>query len=790
MKETKSNDDYSDIALYGKSDTTNIVGLQPIYYNEKATMRVYKRFGEHVIHTDHTWYPWGLVNDPESISHFPDVKYYKLNGDLHFSYLVYVDNYTSWKPLKKYLRSLSEGGEGYLISNNCQSWLMQTGNTLFKGMDFDDVYRVQLDGEMYGKYHFPNASNPDDYIYIAALSDNRGQYKIIHTRPDINIEHGMGVEGEKELLIEVGETIKDWDPDVIELHNGFGFDLPYFKQRCKLHKVKMDWGREDNNTYSYPSSFRAAERTIDYDVTIIPGRHVVDTMFAAMAYDVFKRELPGYGLKVVATYFGFSDETRTYIDGNLLWKEWDENPERVLKYALEDVRETRDISSELLPSVFYMSQIIPMNYEEIARRGTGSKVESLMVREYIRQRHSIPLPQPSRGFIGGLTGINEIGIVGPIVYADVESMYPAIMINCDATPSSDVLNVFKPLLISLTDKRFESKRLMKKYEKEGNKKLQRKYEGRQAAEKININSMFGYQGWGYGSFNDYDSAELTTKTGQDIISKINDIITEDGGRVIELDTDGVMFVPPDFVYNKEDEDDKQTKIKLFGEDGCISDEEYVKGMTDQMIPGIIIGFDGRGRKILSYKAKNYILEDYSGYRKIKGSSFRSRGMERFARSFIKQGFFACLDGGIPELRRLYLEYRGKIINHELTVDELSVSKNMTKSIKEYKEGSSKLATYEVAMKLIDKYGENVGKGEKVSYYISGVGHKPSYLVAKPIREYTVGDANVSHYLGRLKTLTEKFKPLFHGEDFANLFMEQPSLFNIDYDEIKTQVTKL
>ena len=49
---------------------------------------------------------------------------------------------------------------------------------------------------------------------------------------------------EGELLERVTARIGELDPDVIEGHNLFNFDLPYMVARADRHGVPLTWGRD------------------------------------------------------------------------------------------------------------------------------------------------------------------------------------------------------------------------------------------------------------------------------------------------------------------------------------------------------------------------------------------------------------------------------------------------------------------------------------------------------------------------------------------------------------------
>ena len=219
--------------------------------------------------------------------------------------------------LKKQKINRNEHPTNYnLISNPVQQYLMQTGQTCFKDLAFDKLHRMQLDIEVYSEVGFPNAKRATDEVIIIALSDNHGWQKILHTKE----------QSEKEMLEELVLVINERDPDVIEGHNIFAFDFMYLMERYRRYKIPFCIGRDKSVPRSYPSSMRFAERSIDFPALEIAGRHVVDTYFQVMSYDVVKRDLPGYGLKAAARYFGFAPKDRTYIDGDQIAKTWLEKP--------------------------------------------------------------------------------------------------------------------------------------------------------------------------------------------------------------------------------------------------------------------------------------------------------------------------------------------------------------------------------------------------------------------------------------------------------------------------------
>ncbi|HEX8385457.1 MAG TPA: DNA polymerase domain-containing protein, partial [Rubricoccaceae bacterium] len=693
-----------DELLYGHDPTERIVGLHP---EGPAAVRLYYRSDDGAVTSETApVHPFFFLTDAALLRGFPPsrVQTRRLAGDGAYRDLaVFPDRGAQFDALRHIERATgteaSRPADVYQIGGLEQQYLMQTGRTLFKGMAFADVRRLQLDIEVVAHSGFPQAEVEDHRVVLVALSDSTGW------------QHLVGAPGmdEGDVLRETVRLVQERDPDVIEGHNLYGFDLPYLAARCKRHRVPFTLGRDGSEPRSFPSSIRFAERQIEYDAVEIAGRHVVDTLFLAMSYDVFKRDLPNYTLKGVAKYFGFAPEGRTYIDGDQIAAVWESDPARIMDYALDDVVETERIARFLSGSTFYLTQMVPMPYGVVARTGPAAKIESLFVRAYLRARHSLPRAGWGSQAVGGYTDVFVTGVVGPIVYADVESLYPSIMLQYGVQPAGDALALFPRLLKTLTDLRFETKAAARATD---DRDERGELDARQTAYKNIINSFYGNLGFQFALFNDFAEADRVAVTGQALLRRIMARVREAGGRVIEVDTDGVLFVPPDSVR------------------GEAAERAFVAALSETMPDGIRIGFDGRYRTMLSYKKKNYALLDYDGTLKFKGSSLVSRSSERFGRAFVRDATRLLLDvaergpEAIADLHRLYLETRARIAAHDWQgVESFQRVETLKMALADYErevadEGKTRSAAYEVARREAARTGRPVRRGERVAYYIA------------------------------------------------------------------------
>jgi DNA polymerase elongation subunit (family B) len=744
----------ADVALFGKDPMPRLVDVQPLMdrpSDEPARVRLYQRsedFEEVVTHEDRL-FPFFFVSDVTLLrGRRSTFNYQRLEGDNFYQYLVVFNTWSDyWDAVRTIERRTdsedSRPDELYLAGSPATQYMMQTGRTCFLDMTLDDLHRLQLDIEVYSEGGFPSADRPEDEIIIVALSDNRGWDEVLHLRDGI---------GEKQLLEELTHVLRERDPDVIEGHNLFSFDCDYILKRCQMHGVEFAIGRDGSVPRQYDSSMRFAERMVDYPAVDIAGRHVIDTYFQVMAFDVFKRDMPDYSLKTAAKYFGFAPEDRTYIEGEDIARAWREDREHLLDYALDDVVETRRLAGHLSGSSFYLTQMLPMTYGSSARRGPASKIESLFVREYLRKRRAIPRSDWGSQSMGGYTDIFVTGVVGPIVYADVESLYPSIMLNYDVQPEGDVLDLFPTLLERLTDLRLETKKDMQAAEDE---EIESELDARQSSYKVLINSFYGVLGFGLSAFNDFEEADRVARTGQEILRQLIDEIKERGGTVIEVDTDGVLFVPPDGVRGEQEEID------------------FTVGLTEAMPEGIRVGFDGRFQQMLSYKKKNYALLTYDDELKFKGSSLISRSNEAFGRRFVRKAIRRLLDRDIEGLHQLYVETRQKIIESDWeSVDSFARTENLKDSVEQYEADVEsgqrpRAAAYELAKQRAEETGQPVRKGDRIRYYITGEDANVTAFKQSKLADAwdpDDPDENTAYYLKRLDQFARKFEPFFSDYD--------------------------
>jgi DNA polymerase elongation subunit (family B) len=626
-----------------------------------------------------------------------------------------------------------------------EQYLAITGRTYFKGMTFDGVRRLQFDLETTG------LSPERDTIFMVSISDSTGYRDLIDVA-----DYDEG--GLIERLVQI---VRDRDPDILENHNIFGFDLNFLVQRSRALGVKLSFGRDGSAPSSYQDVVKVGEKTDGFTRWAITGREVVDTLHAVRRYGAIVRDMRHQGLKEAARYFGVAKENREYVPGPEIWATFQRDPERVRRYALDDVLEVDAISRLLHATPFALAQMVPKPYERIATSGTGQGlIEPLLVRSYLTYGKALP-GGSSRGgaYAGGRTDLFTSGVVRHVVKADVASLYPSLMLTYKIGPRSDHLGAFLTLLRELTTLRLQHKSEARRHPPGSQEAYA--HEAASGAMKQLINSFYGSLGTSFALFGDLEAAGEVTRRGREVLTQMLLELEQRGVLLVEADTDGVLFSVP--------------------ESWTEADERRLIDEVSASLPdGISVEHDGRYAAMYSYAEKNYILRRYDGQVRLVGVSFRSSRSERYGEQFLRSAAPLVLDGRFEELRALFLETVARLRNHEIPVEDLALSVIISKSPDAYARSGRREEQYEV---LLAAGRERWKSGDRVTYYQARGGRK------KLAEEYA-SDEDAEHYVRRLRdTYAQRFSKALTREDFEAVFGENLSLWETDLSAIRPLTTR-
>lgn len=663
------------------------------------------------------------------------------------------------KRLGRRINSVSDLPNEYYRVGPVEQYLMLSGRVYFRGLNYEDIHRFQFDLE---------TTSLDPHrgrIFLIAIMDSRGFSTILDAPAQ---------EDEPRLIRDLCALIQERDPDVIENHNLFGFDLPFLEHRASVHGIPLALGRRggpmllERREETLAIGPEARKRT-RYSVS---GRELIDTLDAVRRHDFVVRDMPSYGLKDVARYFGIASAERVYLSGPKIFETYRQDPERVRHYALDDVMEVDGLSRRLLGSPFALAAMAPRRYERLASAGPAMGVlEPILVRAYLRAGAALPCSATQPGATGmhegGAVHLYAEGVAAHVVKADVASLYPSLMRTFQIGPVSDHLGVLLSILGRLTDLRLahkEAARLAPADSIEANH-----HNATQAAMKILINAAYGYMGAGsMALFADSRAADEVTRRGREILDQVVSALRERGMALIEADTDGVYFaVPAEWSEQQE--------------------QALVNEIGTQLPAGIRLEYEGRYRSMFSHEVKNYALLTYNERLVVHGVALRSSRSEPFGERFLRQALTFLMNDDIPGLRQCYLDVVDMLRRRELPASDLAARVRLSKTPEAYQaaRASHPEPQYEA---LLGAGRSRWYPGERVRFYrIRGGKYVwlPEETEEMPLdSNWQTGDAkpllyeevanrrdyDVDHYIQALvNSYATRLRKAFDPEDFAQLF---------------------
>jgi len=700
------------------------------------------------------------------------VAWRELSGEGQFRYLVSAtDGRTldtavmtgaSTRLGRQILRLAEMGDEAALSLPPEEQYLVATGRTHFGGLAFDDLHRLQFDLETTGLNPAKNS------IFLVAVRDNRGFSAVL----DVD-ERGMtGPAAEADLIRRLVALIRQRDPDVIENHNLHGFDLPFLARRAEMLGVTMAIGRLGGGMRRRPASrgygpWRSeesdpAEREEARGRYTVPGRELIDTLDAVRRYDFAARDLPGHGLKAVARHFGLAAPDRQYVAGAQVYSTWLADPERVRRYALDDVNEADGVARLLGGAAFALARMAPRRYERLADAGPATGVlDPLLVRAYLRAGAAIPARTVSDGtqHSGAALYLFAAGVANRVVKADVSSLDPSLMRQYHIGPASDRLGAMLALVDRLVEQRLAAKGRARAAPVGSPER--HTDEALSAAMKILVNSAYGYMGaTGLTRFADVHAANEVTRRGREVLGLLCRELAARGATLLEGDTDGVYFAVP--------------------EGWREADERRIVAEVAALLPPLVrLEFEGRYAAMLSHEPKNYALLSWDGTLTLRGVAFRSSRAEPFGEVFLREAIACLLTDDIPGVRNAYLRMADSLRQRTLATHLVAARVRMSKTPSRYL--ATRNARRELPYEAMLASGRTQwDRGEQVRVYRARGGQAALlHTTEDGDPSDDPRDYDAQHYIRLLReTFAARLARAFTADDFATLFDDPlpPSLF--------------
>ena len=232
----------SDPVVFGHNTLQRIVAVQLL---NESTVRMYTRgdsdknrtnaSASSVSHSDAEFFPFFFLSSPTLIEGFHRKYWIKeLAGSNFYRFLVAFQRWNDlWEAIRFLMQTYnrtalrrashySEIEPLFLKADPLTQYLLQSGVTLFKGMEFGDLLRIQIQIHTFartGRRSDPRRT--EDRILAAVLTDNTGWEATFDGRKL----------PEKEILQGVASAIQERDPDIVEGHEISDFVLPFLVHR-------------------------------------------------------------------------------------------------------------------------------------------------------------------------------------------------------------------------------------------------------------------------------------------------------------------------------------------------------------------------------------------------------------------------------------------------------------------------------------------------------------------------------------------------------------------------------
>ena len=658
-----------------------------------------------------------------------------------------------------------------------EQYLVATGRSYFRDLPFDKLHRLQFDLETTG------LDARRDRIFMISIRYHTGDTEVLEAEGE---DDDLA---ERELIRRLVERVRAADPDVIENHNLHGFDLPFLDQRARLLGVPLTLGRVGGpglrqraarggilaGAVSGDSEDRRRVRFV------APGRELIDTLDAVRRHDFSTRELPGHGLKAVARHLGIAAPDREYIPGDQIYTTYLSDPERVRRYATDDVEEAAALSRVLGGAAYALAQMVPRQYERLADAGAATGViDPLLVRAYLRAGMALPAHEASDGtpHSGAALHLFAAGVAHRVVKADVASLYPSLMRAYRIGPSRDRLGALLALVDGLVERRLDAKTRARTAPPGSAERYT--HEAMSAALKIVVNSAYGYlAAGGLTRFADVHAANEVTRRGRELLALMCHELAARGVTLLEADTDGVYFAVPE-TWSEADE------------------RRAVSEVAALLPPLVQLELDGRYAAMLSHEPKNYALLRYDGTLLLRGVAFRSSRSELFGEMFLREAIKRLLLGDITGVRERYLATITAIRARALPTYEVSSQARLSKSPEEYLATRSKRRElpYE-ALLAMGRTTWEVGDRVRVYRKQGGESGLAGGSVASNVDDETVAsdarDYDIDYYVRLLRTTyAQRLARAFTPADFSAVFADpdQLSLFTPPIGSIRTVLTKM
>jgi len=592
----------------------------------------------------------------------------RLEGDQHFKWGKQYKTYEAWQTDKKNLPYQ----DIYTISNTIEQFMVKDGFTYYKGLKHNDVSILSFDIETTGL----DQNDESKVILISNTFRRKGEV----TRKLFSYEDYANC---AEMIDAWADWVRDMDPSILCGHNIYAYDLPYLNFcHSKYSDAPIKLGRLGKGIYfnKYESKYRVdGSRELHYNKCQVYGREIVDTMFLAYKYDAVEKKYESYSLKKIIAQEGLEKKDRVFYEAGQIRTKYKDPDEfaKIKEYCKDDSDDSLALYDLMVAPTFYLTQSIPKPFQLVVESATGSQINSLLVRAYLQDKHSVAKADnlDDEKVEGGIS-FAVPGIYKNVFKIDIKSCYPSQILRFKLYEErKDPEAYYYKLVEHFTLQRYEYKKQMLATGDNYWKNLD-------AMAKIFINSSYGVANTSGLNYNSAAVARKITLESRSIIdmalrwasgSGYNQWSTKFYGATGEKEADRVFLSLPevelptkyqhDFLIGPSDTDSIsfcKADMSPFSKDEV---KTLLEEINEQSPDKVLWEDDGVYKTIIALKAKNYVLYSPEAKKplKIKGSALkgttRPEAIKEMIKKFIEtMAYTENQEEMLAELKNLYSGY--------------------------------------------------------------------------------------------------------------------------------------
>ncbi|MEM3400016.1 MAG: DNA-directed DNA polymerase [Candidatus Micrarchaeia archaeon] len=587
---------------------------------------------------------------------------------------------------------------------------------------------LSFDIEIYNPTGMPRDEDPIvmiSWVYESGgteTPDGQTRKSCVLTWKKIDRDFVSSLEGEKDMIESFCGLLKKLDVEVLFGYNSSMFDLPYLKKRADALGTRLALGRDG-------SPFHAKSRGMYHDIKI-KGRLHVDL------YPVV-RFLSNIGaIKITRhtlgdAYAEMTGKEKLSVDKESIWRLWDESPEILADYSMQDALATNEIANLVMPTEYEMARTVYMPLDDVCNSASSRLVENLLMKAAHDEGIIIP-NKPSEAEIrrrlampikGAYVKLPQAGIYNNIVVLDFRGLYPSIIcshnvdpytLNCDCCKEDAYVSplghrfckkrrgLVPKVLERLITLRESIKRKLAGVDKESSE-YKRLY-AKQQALKILSNSYYGYLLYARSRWYSRECGESITAWGRYYITATAEKAEREGFRVLYIDTDSLFLELRD---GKTKEDAIAFMQRVNGELPGNMELEF-EGFYPRAV------FVSKKSEAVGAK-KKYALLGEDGRIKIRGFELVRRDWAKIAKETQRRVLETILrEGSKEKAAEIVREVLEKLREGRVGMDELVIYTQIKKGLGSYDVTSPEVAAAQKA----EKRGRKIEPGSLIGYVIT------------------------------------------------------------------------